>query len=224
VKVYQLATGAAIHKDGVVNAASFRQALAPGALASAFGVNLSGAQQDNLFDVSAGSFPTTVQGVSVLVDGHPAPLTYISPTQINFQVPWEVTSASAPVQITNGSQSAPEPAPVAAAAPSAYLDGNGMAIMNCDASRVCVIWGNGFGGPAGSTGVPYPGAAQTTATCKLTVGGVDAPIDYCGAAPGYVINQLNFHYPVGASISNGTASATLTVGDQSGTFLVPALQ
>ena len=225
VRVYKLATSAAIHKDGVVNAASYRSALTPGALASAFGVNLSGVTQDNLFDAASHSFPTTVGGVSVSVDGHPAPLTYLSPTQVNFQVPWEVSSTSAPVQITNGAQSGPEPAALAAAAPSVFADGNGVAIANY-ADGVGVLWGNGFGvmSQAQATGVPNPGASETTATCKLTVGGVDAAIDYCGAAPGLVINQLNFHYPAGAAVSNGVANATLTIGGLSGSFLVPAPQ
>jgi beta-glucanase (GH16 family) len=139
VRVYKPATGAAIHKDGIVNAASYKSSLTPGALASAFGVNLSGTTQDNLFNDAAGSFPTTVGGVSVSVDGHPAALTYISPTQVNFQVPWEVTSTSAPVQITNGSQSGAEPASLASAAPSVFADGNGVAIASCS-NGVCTLW------------------------------------------------------------------------------------
>ena len=151
VRVYQLATGPAVHKDGIVNAASYKSDLTQGALGSAFGVLLSSTTQDNLFDATRGSFPTSVGGVSVSVDGHPAPLTYISPTQVNFQVPWEVTSASAPVLITStGGESGPEPAAIAAAAPSAFADANGTAILNCDggvvrAGAICVLWGNGFG-------------------------------------------------------------------------------
>ena len=225
VRVYRLATSAAIHKDGVVNAASYQPALAPGALASAFGVNLSTGTKDNLFDAANQSFPTTVGGVSVAVDGHPAPLTYVSPTQVNFQVPWEVTSASAPVQITNGTQSDPEPASIAAAAPSVFADANGVAIATC-ASGVCTVWGNGFGSlsQGAATGVPNGGAADTTATCKASVGGVDAQIQYCGAAPGLVINQLNFYFPSGAAVSNGVSNATLTIGGQTGSFVVPAPQ
>jgi uncharacterized protein (TIGR03437 family) len=38
--------------------------------------------------------PRTLGGVQVLVNGRPAPLFYVSPTQINFQLPWELSTSN----------------------------------------------------------------------------------------------------------------------------------
>lgn len=73
----------------VVNAASFAGAeqpgwaIAPGSLASVFGRNLASTTRgaDSL------PLPQVLEGTSVTVDGLQAPLFYVSPTQINFQVP-----------------------------------------------------------------------------------------------------------------------------------------
>lgn len=46
-------------------------------------------------DPNANPLPTKIAGVTVYVDGIPAPLQFVSPTQINAQVPYEVSDASA---------------------------------------------------------------------------------------------------------------------------------
>jgi uncharacterized protein (TIGR03437 family) len=40
-----------------------------------------------LADIAGGNLPTALSGVQVFVDGSPAPLFYVSPTQINFLMP-----------------------------------------------------------------------------------------------------------------------------------------
>ena len=72
---------------GVVNAASMADAaeypLGPGSVATILGANLSRET------IPAAGFPLLrrLGGVSVTVDGIPAPLLLVSPTQIRFQVP-----------------------------------------------------------------------------------------------------------------------------------------
>ena len=46
--------------------------------------------------------PTTLSGVSVTINGIPAPLFFVSPLQINAQVPFAATGTSAVVVVTNG--------------------------------------------------------------------------------------------------------------------------
>jgi uncharacterized protein (TIGR03437 family) len=78
-----------INMNGVVNAASFvpapkpGHALAPGSIASVFGRNLAAAT------ATADGFPlpTMLAGSSITVDGRPAHLFFVSPGQINFQIP-----------------------------------------------------------------------------------------------------------------------------------------
>jgi uncharacterized protein (TIGR03437 family) len=89
-----------INAGGVVNAASLRPKVAPGSLASIFGSNLAGS------NASAGSpLTTSLGGTSVTIGGHAAPLLFVSATQINCQVPFEVPAGSpADVIVTNGGQ------------------------------------------------------------------------------------------------------------------------
>ena len=73
---------------------------------------------------SSNNFLTSVAGVSVSVNGVKAPLTYVSPAQINFQVPWETTPGAVNVQVTNANGQSPvEQITLAStAAPSMFLN------------------------------------------------------------------------------------------------------
>ena len=75
---------------GVVNAASYAPVLTPGGLATIFGYGLASAS------TSATSLPLTnvLGGTQVTVGGMLAPLLYVSSSQINFQVPWELAGQS----------------------------------------------------------------------------------------------------------------------------------
>ncbi len=88
-----------INAGGIVNAASYVTPLARGSLATIFGTNLSTST------ALAPGLPwgTSLGGASVTVGGVTAPLYYVSPTQINFQVPFEVPAGStANVVVTSG--------------------------------------------------------------------------------------------------------------------------
>ena len=80
----------------VVNAASYTASLAPGTWAAIFGEHLASGT------TSASSVPlaTELNGVSVLVNGIAAPLLYVSPTQVNALIPFEVASLAPLQQVT----------------------------------------------------------------------------------------------------------------------------
>ncbi|MGA7241324.1 MAG: IPT/TIG domain-containing protein [Bryobacteraceae bacterium] len=82
------ATAADAQLDGGGNAAS----AAPGTIVSILGTNLS--SQTVAADLTQPKLPTTLGGVQVYFNGVPAPLTYVSPTQINAQIPWEFTNTT----------------------------------------------------------------------------------------------------------------------------------
>jgi len=93
--------------------------------------------------------------------------------------------------------------------------------------------GNGFGpkNTSSQDGVPATFTGSLTAlevmpgspaTCQLTVGGQPAVAQYCGAAPGEIIDQLNFVYPSGLTSSAPYLDATLTISGVTGKFRVPA--
>jgi uncharacterized protein (TIGR03437 family) len=82
----------------------------PGALYSGEIVAIDGLSLGSVTPVTPsastqGQFPTTVNGVTVLIDGIPAPILYESQTLITVQVPQGLTGSSATVQVQNGSGS-----------------------------------------------------------------------------------------------------------------------
>jgi len=251
VRVYQAVAAPAetpvITPGRVVNAASYLGTVAPGSLAALYGTNLADNTYLDVTDAN-GDFVKTLAGVTVTVDGVPAPLVYVSPTQINFQIPWEtVPGAAVNVQVTrNTMASAVETITIAASAsPSMFLEDftNGIAWMTgagCEASEcsaqagtVYQLWANGLGpkNVPEQDGVPvvFTGGsldplqvAGGPTSCQLTVEGEPTAVVYCGAAPGEIIDQLNFMYPAGVSSSAPYAEAVLTVGGATGRFRVPA--
>jgi len=110
----------AINANGIVNAASYTAAPpAAGGIAALFGTNLAPSILDG-----GGSSPlkTSAGGASVSVNGVAAPLFYVSPLQVAFQVPWEAAGQSqAAVTVTNnGVTSTPITMSLSAVAPAIF--------------------------------------------------------------------------------------------------------
>src|SRR5580698_9419514 len=70
----------------VVNSASYTGPVEPASLISIFGSNLAAVTQPVAASVTP--LPTGVGGTSVSVNGIPAPLLFVSPGQINAQMPY----------------------------------------------------------------------------------------------------------------------------------------
>jgi len=65
--------------------------LGPGTLVSVLGSGLSGAPAAGVSaDLTQPALPTSLAGTQVYINGIAAPLLYVSPTQINAQLPWEL--------------------------------------------------------------------------------------------------------------------------------------
>lgn len=73
-----------------VNSASYQPGGAPGELITLFGDNIGPAAASSM-QVTAGYVDQTLGGISVQVDGKPAPIIYVSQHQINLQVPFGAT-------------------------------------------------------------------------------------------------------------------------------------
>jgi uncharacterized protein (TIGR03437 family) len=67
--------------------------LAPGSLVTIFGTDLADSTASAVPNES-GNYPTTFDGVQVYFDGIRAPILYVSPKQINTQLPFEVSGSS----------------------------------------------------------------------------------------------------------------------------------
>jgi len=207
-----------ISSGGVSNAASYAPQISPGALASVFGVNFA----QSALGASV-PFPTVLGGVSVTVNGRQAPIMYVTPQQVNFQVPWETGTGTATVAVSvNGGAGQSVTVPVTTAGPGIFQYGAGQAVAaNSDSTL------NGPGNPAaaGSTIVVYmtgsgpvdnpvatgavtptPPAgplSQVTSSFSATIGSATAQVSFLGLAPGFLgVVQANVVVPSGLASGN----------------------
>jgi uncharacterized protein (TIGR03437 family) len=207
---FTIVQGPQITAGGVVIHAGVSPAVSPGSLVDIYGTNLAAAP----VSAPAGStLPTNLGGVEVMVNGAAAPLIYVSPTLIVFQLPYETAVGTAQLTVTsNGAASAAAPVTVQQAAPSILTYSNNRAVvLNQDYSV------NGPANPAkvGSTAMAYligggpldnPIATGATASTTLlsretlpvtvTVGSATAVVPFAGMAPGFAgLVQVNFTVP-----------------------------
>lgn len=203
---------------GVANGASFKTAFAPGMVLSVFGTNLAGGAQ------AAGAVPllTWTNQVSATVNGVSAPIYYISPGQLNLQIPYETAAGTARLIVTNGTKSsATFTFPVAAVAPGIFVGANGATVPfgsgKAGQTLILFVTGAGTHTPAIATGaapaptstvaqLPKPAQALT-----MTIGGVNAPVVFAGIPAGLVgVTQVNFTVPAG--VAAGVQPLVVKVG------------
>jgi len=214
-----------VNPGGVVNAASFDAPVSPGSLVSIFGSNL--AQQTVAATLIP--LPHRLAGVTVQFNGIAAPLLFVSPNQINAQIPWEV-SATEPVSVvvTNGAtSSAARDISIQPYSPGVFsLQGYAIAILDDGsiaapigvlgslASRPATpgdtleILATGLGAtePAGITGGNSLDMLRKTATPTVSIGGVPAQVSFSGLSPQFVgVDQINVVVPSNAPTGNGLA-------------------
>jgi uncharacterized protein (TIGR03437 family) len=218
----------AIAGGGVVNAASFTAKLSPGALATVFGSNFTGAGLDAI-----GSLPlqSSLGGVSVLVNSVAAPVLYESSGQINFQIPWETKAGSATVVVSAGGiAGSAVNITVQAAAPELFVQGTHAIVQNSDfslnspanpakAGSTIMAYLTGAGAvsnqPADGAPAGFGSSLSTvTSTVTATLGGQTAQVSFAGLAPGFVgLWQANIVVPSG--LATGNSSLIVTVSGQS---------
>jgi len=226
----------AVTVTAVVNGASFQPGIASATWISIFGTNLSQSTYGwQASDFVNGALPTLLQGVSVAVNGLPAYVAYISPTQINALAPDDATLGPVPVQVTTAGQiSNAVTAQKSLFAPAFFtFDGTHVAAQHADYSLIgapnllpgvvttpaqpgetILLYGVGFG----PTNPPQPsGQLVTTATplantnaVQVTIGGQTASVAFAGLAQGAGLYQLNVTVP--NDLPNGDAAVVATIG------------
>lgn len=227
----------AINSGGVVNAASFQSnppppILARGSIITIFGTNLSSATAaaDRL------PIPTQLPGTAtqVLFDNVAAPLFYVSATQINLQVPFELPPSLVftDLVVRNGSLSSARVTAVlrpqdpgiftllqSGGGPGAILHPDGTPVSRGNPVRpggFLTIYATGLGAvnPAVPSGQGAPGAeplARLVTTPTVRLAGRSVPVTYAGLAPGFVgLYQVNVQVP--ADFTSPTPSVSLTIG------------
>ncbi len=211
----------------VVNDASFTPVFASGEWMSIFGENLApDTRQWKSSDFAGNNLPTSLDGVSVSINGLPAYVEYISPGQINVLAPDDATLGMVSVQVTNGSVNSQSvlanklefvPAffmfPADGAKYIVATHGNNTLVGSASPAQPgeeIVLWGTGFG----VTNPPAPSGQTVTAPVDLankvtvTIGGLPAVVDFAGlVAPG--LDQINVVVPAGLSAGDQLVVASV---------------
>ncbi len=195
-------------------------------------------------DFVGNQLPTSLDGVSVRINGRPALVYYVSPTQLNVLAPDDAQTGSVAVQVTTRAGASnqfiarkialsPSPFSFTAAgtvfAAAVHVDGayvapagafgTGAASRPARPGDVISIYGTGCG-----PGIPFTPAGQIVSTAgpltlpsSASIGGVDARIEYAGVA-GSGLCQFNVIVP---NLVPGNWPFLLTVGGITSTFRPP---
>ena len=246
---------AAPNVTGVADAAGGLTTVAPGSYIAIYGTGLSNTTDENGTIANFLSTPTTEATDPVIANGAVLPLhidfvtvsfdvpsagisvpghiVYVSPTQLNVQVPWELqgqSSAQMKVTLDGDLIGNVVTVPLASVAPAffSYSSGGNSIAIGTDlsgnllttshpASRgsTIVLYANGLGpvnnqpasgDPAGANPLP-----RTTNTATVTIGGQTAQVSYGGLVPTLPgLYQLDVTVPAG--ISAGTQTITVAIG------------
>jgi uncharacterized protein (TIGR03437 family) len=201
--------------------------LAPGTIVQIYGSNLTA--QTTLGTTIP--LVTTLDQTSVIIGGLLAPLYYVSPGQINAQIPFELTAGN-PYQVivnANGALSTPNPIQLTSDAPgiAQYAAGQAIAQNVSDNSLitetspakpgeyvVVYVAGMGMTSPNVTSGMASPSTnlASPLDLASLTLNGVAIPaanILFAGLTPTLVgLYQVDFQVP--ANAPNGDLQLVLT--------------
>lgn len=240
-----------VNQGGTVNGASFASglAVAAGSIASVFGSNLgTGVLAARQLPLSAG-----LGNVSVLVNGIAAPLFFVSPKQINFQVPWELigqTQASIVVE-ADGQTSPSQTFQLASWSPGIFTadsSGRGQGIVQMAGTVVlaapegsvpglaarpirrgeyltlyCTGLGDVTNRPA-SGAAPGSALSEARLTPTLALNGVAALVTFAGLVPGFVgLYQVNALVPDNAP-TGAAVQLLLTSGQAISNAVTIAIQ
>lgn len=224
-------TGVFLNPAGVVNGASFAPVgnpISPGQFISLFGTGIGPA---SAVVAPSAPFPNTLGGVSVTVQGRPAPLYFVSANQISALVPFATSGSTADIVINVGNQESNRVVvPVSRSSPGIYATTqNGIgagAILKADFTIVSpsnaprrgdtvLIYLTGLGAlnPALLDGVAASSSvlSRIVETVNVYIGGQKATVTFAGAAPGFAgLYQINVIIPVSAPIGSAVPLALET--------------
>jgi uncharacterized protein (TIGR03437 family) len=206
-------TPPAAFAGGAVNNANFAsgESLAQGDIVALFGSQFTTGDPT----VTSGiPLPTSPNGTQVFVNGVAAPLYYLSPGQIDFQLPFEAKIGDGTVQVVrSGATGNNIFVNIAARVPRVYVITNpaGQLVSSAKPGDVLVIYGVGFGPTSPpvptNTASPSNPPAALAGTTQVCFGG-SSPFEsstcvnaqFVGLTPTFVgLYQVNVAIPLGVS-------------------------
>jgi uncharacterized protein (TIGR03437 family) len=203
--------------NSVVNAASYQPAISSGGFVSIVGTGFGTSSRSwSSSDFAGNSLPTSLDGVSVTINGKPAYVEYISPTQINAIAPDDDMIGQVQVQVTTPQgasyagtvlkqklspafftyQSATTTYPAAVHLDGTLVGPAGPSSRPAVPGEVVEIYGTGFGptNPASHTSLLIPQPVPLNIPAAVTIGGLNAQVQWAGlVSPG--LYQLNVQIP-----------------------------
>ncbi len=239
----------AVASGGVVSASAFGKfsTVAPGSWIEIYGSNLASTTAGwTGSDFQGPNAPTSLEGTSVSIGGERAFVAYVSPSQVNVQVPSGVGSGSQSLVVTTAAGSSPpvnvmvaaeEPGLLAPAsfdvngvqyAAAFFPDGHtfvlppgaitGLASRRAQPGDVITFYGVGFGPvtPSILPGVLVGQANSLALPFHLTIGSAEATLQYDGLAPSEV-GVYQFNAVVPGIPSSDDVPVTFTLGGVSST-------
>jgi uncharacterized protein (TIGR03118 family) len=216
-----------------LNAAQVTGGIAPNTYITIKGNNLAATKRSWAvadFGTTGKALPTSLDGVSVTLNGEPAYLIYISPVQINLLTPTDMPSTGQiAVQVTNGTlTSSTIGATPQAVAPSFFLwdTASHIAATHADYSYIgtatstppgtpakpgetIVLWANGFGptNPAAVNGQVLSGAAPMVQMPTIQFSSLNGTVAFAGLT-GTGLYQINVTIPSGVADGEVVVVAT----------------
>jgi uncharacterized protein (TIGR03437 family) len=226
--------------DHIVNSADFTQPIAAGGLVSIFGSQLSSMP----LAAASAPLPTTLADSCLTVNGLVVPMIYVSPTQVNAQIPFQMSGNADIVLKTPGGSSDALRTTVLPTAPAVFLSGTagtvtGIPVIFRGGDLVTpsnpihpgdhisiYLTGMGQTIPQVSSGAPAPSDPLSLVLVQPTValGGVALPIEYAGLTPGSVgVYQINVAIPVKGLPAGVEVPLNISQGGNSTALVVPVV-
>lgn len=238
-----------IPAGGVVTASQFgdSSSIAPATWIEIYGTNLAiGTRTWTSADFHGVNAPTSLDGTSLTIGGQPAFVSYISPGQVNAQVPSNVAPGSQLLVLTTPAGStagysitvnATEPGLLAPSAfviggnqyvAALFLDGatfvlppgavSGVTSQRAKPGDTITLYGIGFGPvlPDTPAGQIVQQTNRLATSFDIAFGGVSASVQYAGLAP-QSVGLYQFNVVVPQVAASDTVPLTFTLGGAAGT-------
>jgi uncharacterized protein (TIGR03437 family) len=217
------AGGLFLHPQGIFESSSYMphgNPLAPRSLATLYGSGLATTSEAAV----TLPLPTVLAGTSVEVDNSLAPLLFVSPSQINLQIPEDAAGAELRIRVVSGGATSETVwARLAPTSPALFSgDGSGLGAaiaVHADGrlvtpadpahlGEIIILFGNGLG--------------VEEQRPLIRIGGIPAEVLYAGAAPGFAgLDQINLRIPADAPASSAVPLTILTTEGASDTVELP---
>ena len=201
-----------------VDAARYGPNAAPESIVAIFGTNLA----TQTLSPTTATLPYSLDGTTVLINGLPAPIFFVSTGQVNVQIPPAVKPGVATVIVTNknnlvsrGTLTITNTAPAiftrlsngtGAPAASASVDGQNfnLPMSNPDGSPIAI--------DAGNTVMLFGTSLRfNSGGAKVTLGGTDITPSFVGAQNQFIgLDQINFQVPLSLA-GRGDMDLTVTI-------------